>query len=95
MVVHKTVLVCQHNACRKAGAAKVLTAFQTSPLSNINIKPVRCLGQCGNGPMVLVLPEEIWYDKVHADEVPALIERHLQDGKPIKAMLYRRFHSPE
>lgn len=95
MAVHKTVLVCQHNACRKAGAAKVLTAFQTSPLSNVKIQPVRCLGQCGNGPMVLVLPDQTWYSKVHADEVPALVERHLQSNKPIKAMLYRKFHSNE
>jgi len=93
VVVNQTVLVCQHNACRKAGAKQVLTAFQKLPLMNVKIEPVRCLGQCGNGPMVLVLPEGIWYGKVAAAEVPAVIEQHLQCGKPIKAMLYQKFHA--
>lgn len=88
----KTVRVCQHNACRKAGAAQVFAAFQNLPLPNVKIEAVRCLGQCGHGPMVLVLPDQIWYSAVHPNEVPAVVERHLRRGKPIKAMLYRKFH---
>jgi NADH:ubiquinone oxidoreductase subunit E len=78
----QTVLICQHRACRKAGAAAVLAAFEASlhpiDLSQpIAIHPVRCLGQCGNGPMVLILPDQIWYDHVRPDEVPNLIDRYL------------------
>jgi (2Fe-2S) ferredoxin len=51
-----------------------------------------CLGQCGNGPMVLVLPDLVWYCGVKPSEVPQVIEQHLCDGKPVSAMLYRRFH---
>jgi (2Fe-2S) ferredoxin len=42
--------------------------------------------------MVLVQPEEVWYSGVRPDEVPAIVERHLQGGEPVKAMLYRKFH---
>ena len=89
----KTVLVCQSNACRKQGAAKVLAAFQAHPVVGVSAIASRCLGQCGNGPMVLILPEEVWYSGVHPDEVPALVQRYLRGGKPIKAMLYQKFHS--
>lgn len=89
----RTILVCQHNACRKAGAAQVLAAFQNLPLPNVSIEPVHCLGQCGNGPMVLALPDRIWYSQVHPDEVPAVVEQHLRHNRPIQAMLYRKFHS--
>ncbi len=51
------------------------------------------MGQCGNGPMVRVLPDDIWYGQVRPDEVPAIVEHHLQNGQPIRAMLYARFHS--
>lgn len=84
------VLVCQHRSCRKLGAAAVLAAFQLSPVAGITVIGSSCLGQCGNGPMVLVEPEQVWYSRVHPDEVAAVIERHLRGGKPIKAMLYKR-----
>ena len=88
----KTVLVCHSNACRKQGAVKVLAAFQVNSVAGVSAIASPCLGQCGNGPMVLILPEEVWYSGVHPDEVPAVVERHLRGGKPVKAMLYRKFH---
>ncbi len=88
----RTVLVCQSNACRKQGAAKVLAAFEAHPVAEVNAIASSCLGQCGNGPMVLILPEEVWYNGVHPDEVPAVVERHLRGGNPVKAMLYPKFH---
>jgi (2Fe-2S) ferredoxin len=45
--------------------------------------------------MVCVLPENIWYWRVTAVEVPAIVQRHLLGGQPIKAMLYPRFHPPQ
>lgn len=70
------VLVCQNTACRKAGAVQVLAAFQTLAAPG-QVVGCRCLGQCGNGPMVLVLPEQIWYSHVYPDQVPVLVQRHL------------------
>lgn len=51
-----------------------------------------CLGQCGNGPMVLVLPEMVWYCRVSPQEIPPLVEQHLLGGQRVKKMLYYRFH---
>jgi len=86
------VLICQHRTCRKLGAAKVLAAFQADPAAGVTVTGSSCLGQCGEGPMVLVQPDEVWYSRVHPDEVPAVVERHLVGGEPVKAMLYHKFH---
>ena len=67
------VRVCQHKACRKQGAAKVLKAFQTLAPAQVSIEASGCLGQCGNGAMVLVLPSEIWYCRVSPEEVGAIV----------------------
>ncbi|MBL1174644.1 (2Fe-2S) ferredoxin domain-containing protein [Pantanalinema sp. GBBB05] len=88
------VLVCQNRACLKLGAASVLAAFQAAASPAIVVVKSPCLGQCGNGPMVRILPEDIWYWRVNATEVPAVIQRHLLGGQPIQAMLYPHFHSP-
>lgn len=86
------VRICQHKSCRKQGAAKVLERFQTLAPDQVEIEPSSCLGQCGNGSMVLVLPDEVWYCRVSPEEVNAIVDRHLIHGRPIKAMLYRKFH---
>ncbi|HBB31554.1 MAG TPA: ferredoxin [Cyanobacteria bacterium UBA8803] len=71
----RRILVCQNRSCRKQGATAVLAAFHVSSLTDITVIGSGCLGQCGNGPMVLVLPEQIWYSRVHPDEVPAMVKK--------------------
>ncbi|TAG95524.1 MAG: (2Fe-2S) ferredoxin domain-containing protein [Oscillatoriales cyanobacterium] len=88
----RRVLVCQNRTCRKQGAAKVLTAFQQLSGSEVAVVASSCLGQCGSGPMVLVMPEQVWYSGIRPEEVVSVTEQHLQGGKPVKAMLYRKFH---
>ncbi|BAU42022.1 MULTISPECIES: (2Fe-2S) ferredoxin domain-containing protein [Cyanophyceae] len=86
------VLVCQSNACRKAKAQQVLAAFRAASLEGIEgveVVASGCLGQCGNGPMVLVLPDEVWYWRVLPEEVGAIAHQHLQLGQPVEAMRLR------
>lgn len=71
---NKTVLVCQNRTCKASGSVKVLQALQNCSDTNIEVIGSGCLGQCGNGPMVLVLPEETWYSRVTANEVKTLVE---------------------
>lgn len=88
----RRVVVCQNRTCRKQGAAKVLAAFQKLSPSEFEVVASSCLGQCGSGPMVLVVPEEVWYSGICEEEVAAIADRHLRGGKPIEKMLYRKFH---
>ena len=89
----RQVLVCQNRTCLKQGAAKILAALEDATVPDTVIKKSGCLGQCGNGPMVLVLPEETWYSRVQLSGVKAIAERHLRQGQPVRGMLYRKFHS--
>lgn len=88
----RCVLVCQNRTCRKHGAQKVLAAFEAHSVVGVKVVGSGCLGQCGMGPMVRVIPDEVWYCHVSPDEVSAVVERHLKGGKAIAAMLYRKFH---
>ena len=90
----RTVLVCQHETCPKQGAAAVLKAFKSQAPSDVVVQSVGCLGECGNGPMVLVLPEEIWYAHVAVGDVPKIVKQHLQGGKLVREKLYPKFHHP-
>ncbi|NEN91217.1 MAG: (2Fe-2S) ferredoxin domain-containing protein [Okeania sp. SIO3H1] len=73
--VERRLLVCQNRTCRKQGSAKVLAAFESSEVPDIKVEKSGCLGQCGNGPMVLVLPEEVWYSRVFPQKISTILEK--------------------
>ncbi len=74
---YQCIRICQNRTCRKQGAAEVLAAFEELSISGITIIASGCLGKCGNGPMVLVLPDAVWYSGVLPNEVPLIVGRHL------------------
>lgn len=68
------ILVCQNRTCRKQGSCAVLKAFQEVTLPQTEIIGTGCLGHCGSGPMVVVLPEEIWYSQVDPQDAVTIVE---------------------
>jgi (2Fe-2S) ferredoxin len=91
----REVRVCQNRTCRKQGAKSVLEAFTASPVSGVTVSASSCLGQCGNGPMVLVLPDMVWYCGVRSNEVSQIVTSHLIGNQEVKKMLYARFHAKD
>ena len=55
----------------------------------VRINHSGCLDQCGNGPMMVVYPENVWYCGVTVDDAREIFEQHLLGGKPIERLLYR------
>ena len=82
----KQILVCQNRTCRRQGSLKILSLFQEASVPNISIEGTGCLGQCGNGPIVVVLPEEIWYSHLHPDDVSIILQKHLQNGQSVETV---------
>jgi uncharacterized protein (DUF952 family) len=78
-----SVLVCQHLTCRKQGAANVLAAFRKQNTPNVTYEGCGCLGNCGNGPMVFILPARIWYYLVQPHDVPKVAAAVINSMKTI------------
>lgn len=90
--MNSKILVCLGRSCRKYKSQQVYAAFQQDLPPETELIPVGCLGQCGNGPMVLVESEQVWYSQIHPSEVPIIIKRHLIGKSPVKQLLYPKFH---
>ena len=88
----RKILVCQHETCPRQGASAVDQAFRSQVPSDVVVESVGCLGECGSGPMVVVLPEEVWYCHVEPLDVRLIVEQHLKGGKPVTEKLYPKFH---
>ena len=56
---------------------------------SIRINKSGCFSQCGNGPMVVVYPEDVWYSAVKAEDCEEIVQSHLVGGKPVERLLYR------
>jgi (2Fe-2S) ferredoxin len=88
----RQVLICQGRTCRKYGSKKVLEAFLAESIPNTKVIGCSCLGQCGNGPMVAIEPDGVWYWQVRPQEVLVIVEQHLRSGRQLVKLLYPRFH---
>ncbi len=95
------IFACQNRTCRRDGSGQVLQALKQEIVAQglseqVTIQETGCLGQCGNGPMLMILQssahQEIWYDRVQEREVPLLVKQHLIEGKPVADMLSRAKH---
>ena len=90
--MQRTVLVCQNVTCQQQGATQVLAAFQSATDREYEVEASACLGQCGSGPMALILPEEIWYSHLLPSDVSLIVEQHLKRGRIVAQKLYPKFH---
>ena len=90
--VQRQVLICQHQSCKRHGAEAVLAAFEQHPIKTASVECTSCQGQCNIGPTVRILPDETWYYRVQPEDVPQIVEQHLQQGKPVTEKLNPRIH---
>lgn len=84
------VVVCRGRSCRKYQAEAVWDNFAQNLPPEVELMSVPCLGQCGNGSMVVIEPEQVWYSQVHPDEVETVIKQHIIGKVPVKAMLHHK-----
>lgn len=54
----------------------------------VRVNHAGCMAQCGHGPMVVVYPEDVWYDGVDVPAAGRILEEHLLGGRPVEALRY-------
>ena len=52
----------------------------------IGVSESRCLGRCEQGPVVVVYPDDVWYQYIDEDDVDEIIESHLIGGKEVERL---------
>ena len=88
----RCIMVCQNRSCERSQAAEVLAAFRQHQSPQLFVSASECLGQCGSGPTVRVMPDDVWYCRVRPEDVQEIAEQHFQGNQPVKRLLHPRFH---
>lgn len=77
----KHVAVCTNQTCTADGAPTVLERLRQEARDSSDctarITRSSCLGKCGDGPMVAVSPDGVWYGSVGEEDAERIVSSHL------------------
>ena len=52
--------------------------------AQVMITKVKCLDQCGRGPVMVVYPDGIWYGRVDEETAREIVREHLEEGRVVE-----------
>jgi sirohydrochlorin cobaltochelatase len=85
------VAVCTNQTCAADGAPAVLERLRQtardSEACDVRITRSSCLGRCGEGPMVAVYPDGVWYGGVNPEDAEELVSSHLDRGRIVSELV--------
>jgi NADH-quinone oxidoreductase subunit F len=87
------ILICGGTACTASGSRAIKEAL-TKEISQkdlhreIQVVVTGCNGFCAQGPVMVVQPDNIFYQKLTPEDMPELVEEHLLTGRPVERLFY-------
>ncbi len=86
-------LVCTGTGCVSNGAFEVKRALEEELKARgldqeVQVVGTGCNGFCERGPVMLVQPEGVFYQRLKVEDIPHLVEEHFLKGRPVKALMY-------
>ena len=55
----------------------------------VRVNHAGCFSQCGNGPMAVVYPDDVWYAALTPADAAEIVAEHLVAGRPVERLRYR------
>ncbi len=91
--IRTQLMLCGGTGCHSTGSVAVKDAINSELKrlglnEEVQVIETGCNGFCALGPVMLVHPEGIFYQKLTLDEIPKLVEEHFLKGRPYKKLQY-------
>ena len=93
-VPEKTIVtICNGTGCHAHGCKTVTEAFwdevkKQKLTDKVDIRATGCHGFCERGPLVVIKPKDILYQRVRVKDVPNIISETVVGGTTIERLLY-------
>jgi len=92
--VRANLMLCAGTGCVASGTMKVKAALQEELIKRgleeeIKLVLTGCNGYCAEGPVMVVHPDEVFYQKLTVEDVPALVEEHFLKGRPYQKLMFK------
>jgi NADH-quinone oxidoreductase subunit F len=88
------VLVCAGAACVSSGCRQIRDAIVNKVVEEklqdeIKVIETGCIGSCDLGPLALIYPEGVLYQKLKPEDAEEIVMEHLLKGRIVERLLYR------
>jgi NADH:ubiquinone oxidoreductase subunit F (NADH-binding)/(2Fe-2S) ferredoxin len=89
----KQVTICGGTGCTAFGARDLLEAFASAVEARgvgdrVSVKMTGCHGFCEKGPVLVVLPEKIFYPSVKPEDVDEILDTTVLGDKIVERLVY-------
>ena len=89
----RQISICMGTGCKACGGEALLAAFETALedaglADEVEVVMTGCHGFCERGALLVIRPEEIFYEHVTAKQVPEIVEQTIKNGEVIETLLY-------
>lgn len=93
MAYRTHLMVCAGTGCVANGSLGIKKALEKEVKrrgleEEVLVVTTGCNGFCGQGPIMVVQPDGIFYERLKIEDVPNLVEEHLLKGRPVKKLMY-------
>ena len=80
------ITICNGTGCQAYGCKSVTAAFQEEVkrqnlAAKVDIKTIGCPGFCERGTLVVIKPQNIFYQRVRPKDVPEIVCRDHRQGQ--------------
>jgi (2Fe-2S) ferredoxin len=95
----RQVLVCTNTrppgnpkgSCGEKGSKELYDALKKMVKEQglgkrVMVQHTSCLKHCSRGITVAVQPDNVWYAGVQTEDLPAICQEHLVEGRPLERM---------
>jgi NADP-reducing hydrogenase subunit HndC len=86
-------LICTCTNCISNGSLKIKDALEEEIRKrgleeDVLVVPTGASGLCVRGPILIVQPDGIFYQRLAVKHIPRLVEEHFLKGRPVEALMY-------
>jgi NADP-reducing hydrogenase subunit HndC len=90
----KQILVCGSTGCNSRHSEELIDnlklELEALALENeIQVIKTGCFGLCGLGPVVKIMPDDIFYTNVTPDDAAEIITKHIVKGIKVERLIYK------
>ncbi len=86
------ISVCGGTGCKASGAGPLIEAFRKEIADrklDVEVISTGCHGFCERGPLVVLHPSGVFYQKVKIKDIPEILDKTLAKGELIARLQYR------
>ncbi len=89
-----TITVCSGTGCQAHGSSEVISALKDKITSKnlsqkVELKATGCHGFCERGPLFVIHPQGVFYERVKVDMLDEILDETIINGKVIEKFLYK------